>query len=149
MRTRRPDENNGDKTAALRVAVLYFGGEDLVEPVVGAGLEIAYLYDDAFGTEYLDFEDIPPFDLVAASVPATTGRQERALGLALRFIRERRPISYALLGAMKESRMARLLEEEAHAIGYRTETVNECVAIGTLREEAFTWPEELLSGTKE
>ena len=91
-----PEPADTSATAAHRVAVFQCGDEDMVQAVVHAGLEIAYLYDAGFGTEHLDFDDIPPFDLVAAVLPDGASDLRRESELVLLFIRARTPISFVL-----------------------------------------------------
>ena len=84
-------------TAARRVAVFSWADDGLVQRLFEAGLEIAYLYDGDFGTEHLVFEDVPPFDLLAASLPDEEAERHQAWELVLLFIRARTPVSFVLI----------------------------------------------------
>ena len=151
MKDRIPDSKPGPATP-LRVAVLIFGGPEFIELLDAAGLRIAYLYDDSQGTEYLTFEDMPEFDLIAASLPGEVGVQERAFGLTLRFLRERKPVSFMMVGPdISENRMAKFLENEARELGYKTNTGQEhggpTYMIGTQPQIEFVWPSGVLPRT--
>ena len=133
-------------TAAHRVAVFQCGDEDMVQAVVHAGLEIAYLYDAGFGTEHLDFDDIPPFDLIAAVLPDDASNLRREFELVLLFIRARTPVSFVLAvrdrGGVAET--LRELEEKTRRLGYcvsnRLGPVGMCFVVGTLEGRSFVWP---------
>lgn len=132
---------------------MYFGGEDLMEPLDAAGLRIAYLYDDEFRTEYLEFEDMPDFDLLAASLPVDDGRQERAFGLTLRFLAERKPISFLMVGPeIGESRMLRFLESESAGLGYQMNVGNvqggPTYLVGVQPGRNFIWPPGIVPRTE-
>ena len=133
-------------TATHRVAVFQCGNEDMVQAVIHAGLEVAYLYDAGFGTEHLNFDDIPPFDLVAAVLPDDPSDLRREFELVLLFIRARTPISFVLAvrdrGGMAET--IRELEEKTRRLGYcvsnRLSPVGMCFVVGTLEGQSFVWP---------
>ena len=92
-----PPELPHTNTAAHRVAVFSWADDGLVQTLVEAGLEIAYLYDGDFGTEHLVFEDVPPFDLLTASLPPDEKERHQAWELVLLFIRARTPVSFVLI----------------------------------------------------
>ena len=112
---------------AHRLAFLHSGDRDLGEAVIRSGLEIAYLYDAKYGAEHVDFENIPPFDLVIAD----GGRQ--TLEMAYLFVRAREPLSFVMVGDLDRlrDRLADLL--------HRTETVGRAI-VGTLPGIDFVWP---------
>ena len=141
-----PEPADTSATAAHRVAVFQCGDEDMVQAVIRAGLEVAYLYDAGFGTEHLDFDDIPPFDLVAAVLPDDPSNLRRESELVLLFIRARTPISFVLAvqdrGGVAET--LRELEEKTRRLGYcvsnRLGRVGMCFVVGTLEGQSFVWP---------
>lgn len=141
-----PEPADTPATAAHRVAVFQCGDEDMVQAVIHAGLEIAYLYDAGFGTEHLDFDDIPPFDLVAAVLPDDASDLRREFELVLLFVRARTPVSFVLVvrdrgGAVETLRD---LEEKTRRLGYcvsnRPGRVGMYFVVGTLEGRSFVWP---------
>ena len=131
----------------LRVAVFLWNDDGLVQAVVEAGLEIAYFYDADFGTEHVDFDDIPPFDLVAASLPDDESEREQAWELVLVFLRARSPVSFVLMYGESSSSNGEFLEivgQKTEALGYcvcgKTGAVGLRFVVGTLRDASFTWP---------
>ena len=141
-----PEPTATSATAAHRVAVFQCGDEDMVQAVIHAGLEVAYLYDAGFGTEHLDFDDIPPFDLVAAVLPDDLSNLRRESELVLLFIRARTPISFVL--AVRDRGGA---AETLRGLGDKTQRLGYCVSdrpgpvgmhfvVGTLEGQSFVWP---------
>jgi hypothetical protein len=133
----------------LRVAVFLWNDDGLVQAVVEAGLEIAYFYDADFGTEHVDFDDIPPFDLVAASLPDDESERKQAWELALLFIRARTPVSFMMTygESLGSGKFLETVRQKAEALGYRmlenVEDEDDCtnfVIVGTLQNEFFAWP---------
>ena len=126
MISRKPHGNEGNAATPLRVAVFYFCGPELMEPLDEAGVYIACLYDDNFGAEHLEFEDMPLFNVLASSLPGDVGLQERATGLTLWFLRERKPVSFMLVGPdLRNNRVLPFLKTEARTLGYRMDALNE------------------------
>ena len=131
----------------LRVAVFLWDDDEwLVQAVVEAGLEIAYFYDADFGTEYLDFDDIPPFDLVAASLPNDGTERRQALELVLVFLRARSPVSFVLVHRESFPGSKEFLEtvrQKTETLGYQVGDKDDrtaFVVVGTLQNEPFGWP---------
>ena len=134
------------QAATLRVAVFHCGDVELVPAVVDAGLEVAYLYDADFGTENLIFEDIPPFDLVAASLPDSEPERKQAFELVLLFLRARTPVSFVLVGGdFDKIEFLASVRERAAGLGYRVGNIsftgrNGDMVVGTLDGSSFVWP---------
>ena len=90
-------------SATLRVADLYCGdGElgqfgQLGQAAKAAGLDVVYRREPESPTEHLDFELIPSFDFLTASMPDTSGGREDAIDFVLRFLRVRRPAAFLLM----------------------------------------------------
>ena len=133
----------------LRVAVFLWNDDGLVQAIVEAGLEIAYFYDSDFGTEHVDFDDIPPFDLVAASLPNDEAERKQAWELALLFIRAQSPVSFVLMygESLGTGKFSETVRQKAETLGYRVvenakdkEKRTNFVIVGTLQNESFAWP---------
>ena len=136
-------------TAIHRVAVFQFVDDGLVQNVAEAGLEVAYFYSAEFGTEHVDFEDIPAFDLLAASLPDGDPERKRAFELVLMFLRARSPISFVLAGkGLDEDGFSEMVREKTRPLGYTTDrsarTGGSVFIIGTLPDTLFEWPRDVV-----
>ena len=137
-------------SATLRVADFCYGSSDLTEAVVGAGLEIAYLHDLDIPTQPLNFDDIPPFDLVTASLPGGDQAQEDAFGLVARFLRVRRPVSFVLVGRARRlsDEFLQRVQHETQQFGYHIRSGDagglglrrDAFVVGTMSGSPFVWP---------
>lgn len=93
-------------SATLRVADLYCGDRELGQlgqlgqAAKDAGLDVVYAREPESAAERLDFELIPPFDSLTASMPDTNGGHSGrgdAVDFVLRFLRVRRPAAFLLM----------------------------------------------------
>ena len=118
-------------TTTHRLAFLHSGDYDLGKAVMYSGLEIAYMYDANFGAEYVDFENIPAFDLVVADGERGT------LEMAYLFIRAREPLSFVMVA----TRVGDLdnLRDRLADLPHRVETKGRAL-VGTLPGTDFVWP---------
>lgn len=146
--------NSSNQTVILGVAALHIGGEALVEALGEADFDVAYLYDSDLGTEYVTLEDMPPFDLLVASLPAAVGKHVQAMGITLRFLRERRSAPFILTGEIGEDcRKLTLLDAEANVLGYQTDLAletkrgSQTYLVGTQPESGFRWTRGIMART--
>ena len=147
----RDRSTNEAKAATPRVAVFHFANGNLIQRLAESGLEIAYFYDSDFGLEHVDFDDIPPFDLLAAELPGDQRKRTRALDLVLAFIRARFPASFLLeAGDSDVHALVTTVRERAEPLGYLTRGTevggNACV-VGTTHDVSFDWPSSVASST--
>ena len=133
-----------EPSATLRVAVLYSGDGRLGQAAEEAGLDVVYSHDPETHDDYLDFDDIPIFDLVTATVG---DRREDVLQFALRFLRIRRPVSFLLTGAAirpdAEAQFLRATQDKTRRLGYRvfgSGVGGQTFLVGTLQDNPFLWP---------
>ena len=133
---------DGSGTATSRVAVFQCGDVDIVRSVVAAGLDVAYFYDPSFGMEYLDFGDIPAFDVVAASLPDGDAERKQAWELVLIFVRGRSPTSFLLVGTGIEQELVDIVRSQTKPLGY---ALHEHAAygliyvVGSIAGAVFEW----------
>ena len=110
------------QSATLRVADLYCGDGELGRATKDAGLEVVYTRDPDSVTEHLDFEEIPPFDFLTATMPSTPDGREQAFGFVLRFLRVRRPETFLLMSEHLNGDGAgfiRVVRSKTRRLGYR------------------------------
>ena len=86
-------------SATLRVADLYSGDGRLGRAAEGAGFDVVYRSEPDSARGLLDFDDIPPFDLLTAKMPDADSEREEAFEFILRFLRVRRPETFLMMGA--------------------------------------------------
>ena len=125
-----------------RVAVFQCGDVDIVQSVVTAGLDVVYFYDPSFGMEYLDFDDIPAFDVVAASLPNGNVERKQAWELVLIFMRGRSPTSFLLVGKGIEQELVDIVRSQTKPLGYALDehAVQGLVyVVGSIAGAAFGW----------
>ena len=145
-------ENSSRETsnipATLSVAFLHSGGGDLIEVIANAGFEIAYLYDANDGVGGLQFDDIPPFDLVAAELAGSGEQRRQTLQLAILFIRARVPISFVLAGyyddiiGFPDALDHRFDDPEYRVLMSASDDYH--FVVGTLPGAEFAWPPEIV-----
>ena len=135
-------QDGSSMTATSRVAVFQCGDVDIVQSVVTAGLDVAYFYDPSFGMEHLDFDDIPAFDVVAASLPDGDAERKRAWELVLMFVRGRSPTSFLLVGTGIEQEFVDIVRSQTKPLGYTTNerAVRGLVyVVGSIAGGVFGW----------
>ena len=69
----------------------------------------------------IDFDDVPPFDVLTASLPNSARGQERVFSRVLRFLRIRRPEIFLLVGGKQANseRFLQLARDKTWRLGYR------------------------------
>ena len=144
------------QSATLRVADLYCGDGELGRAAQDAGLEIVYTRDPDSMTENLDFEAIPPFDFLTATMPSTPDGREEALGFVLRFLRVRRPETFLLMGEHLNGDGAgfiRLVRGKTRRLGYRVNPAKNghdfTIGVLGINPFAFLPPDDDILGDEE
>ena len=132
-------------SATLLVADLYCGNGELGQAVLDAGLEVVYTHEPDSATRYPDFEIIPPFDFLTATMPSTDAGREEALEFALRFLRVRRPATFLLMSEHLNGDGAgfiRLVRNKTRRLGYRVSPARNGhgFVIGVLGVNPFVFP---------
>lgn len=87
-------------SATVRVAEVHFGDRSLAPAIEAAGMEVAASLDGK--RERPDFDVMPEFDLVVASVPDSPDEWEESVRFIMRFLRVRRPEAFVILGCMED-----------------------------------------------
>ena len=108
-------------SATLRVADLYSGDGRLGRAAEGAGFDVVYRSEPDSARGLLDFDDIPPFDIVTANMPDADNEREDALEFVLRFLRVRRPETFLMMGtgwATDGVVFTKLVKDKTRRLGY-------------------------------
>ena len=132
----RPSQPQASPSGKLRVANLFCGTGQLSQAAVEAGMEIAYAHDANISSrgraayerkygfrpddnELLNFADIPAFNILLATLPASN--IEGAIDFVLRYLRVRRPDTFVLVGPNGENdqALATLVREKTQNLGYQ------------------------------
>ena len=118
-------------SATLRVADLYCGdGElgqlgQLGQAAKDAGLDVVYTREPEIPTEHLDFELIPPFDFLTASLPYADNERKEAVEFVLRFLRVRRPAAFLLMHDRNGDGFLPFIRGKTRRLRYRVSNVGQ------------------------
>ncbi len=132
--------------ATPRVAVLCPEGGDIGQTIRDAGLEVVHSHKPETGGDHLDFDRIPPFDLVVTTLPDAPSDRGRALELTFRFLYIRRPASFVLVGKGQEPdvELARFVRSKTQRMGYQVKggsAGGRSFTVGTMGGMGvFVWP---------
>ena len=136
-RTAPPDDG------VLRAVVLHPGraATALSGHVEQAGLRVVYAQSGADLGNIADHGQVPAFDILAVDLP-DDGWQE-AFGLALRFLRVRRPGAFLLLnrGGNIDEEMLLSIQYTTERLGYQL-SAHGNLLVGGLHPGPFPWPIE-------
>ncbi len=103
----------------LRVAILFQGYDNsLVLAATKAGFDVVYTRQIGTDKESLDFRYVPVFDMLIVSLPVEAEEREEAFAYVLRFLRIRRPRSFALTGEQIHGFLAHSQDKTA-SLGYK------------------------------
>ena len=121
----------------VRVADLFCGRGELSLAAQTVDLSVVYAeeptakarreYASAVGltpsnlVQNIDFDDVPPFDVLTASLPNSARGQERVFSRVLRFLRIRRPEIFLLVGGKQANseRFLNIIQDKTWRLGYR------------------------------
>ena len=109
-------------SATLRVADLYGSTGELRRAAENVGMDVVYAHEPDYPRERVDFEQVPDFDFLTATLPEIDERREDALLFALRFLRVRRPTAFVFVGGRgidAEAGYLRVFRRRAEQLGYR------------------------------
>lgn len=141
-----------EHATTLRVVVLYDATGTLRAAAEDVGLEVVHTQTPTHPKEQFDFEAVPSFDLVLATIPSSSGD---ALHFSLRFLRVRRPWGFAFVGeagVTLSEPMARF-REQSDQLGYQLHLAQSgppggrrTLAVGTPSGVRFSWPDAAVLG---
>ena len=123
-------------TAILRVADLYSGGAITRAVEAEDSLALSYRHDPSDRMIMLDFDTIPDFEVLTATLPPVemSDAHAEARENVLRFLRVRRPWVFVLMGGDDETLWR--MQDWTDRLGYRINRVHDGAAIiGTLGRE--------------
>lgn len=132
----------------LRVANLYPGGGVSEDAILGAGMEVVYSHQPETPDDYLDFNQIPIFDLVIASLAGGSEGWTRAFEFVARFLYIRRPEVFLLVaeGQGDSNAFLEFARKRTERMGYHI-TANDpsldsehTFIVGTTDIDPFVWP---------
>ena len=106
----RPESPAPSPSGKLRVASLFWGRDLLVDAAQAVGLEISHSHADGDPEGPRDFDKVPAFDLIMASLPDGAEARHEALRLVMAYLYVRRPLAF-LLASGDAGSMAEGLEE--------------------------------------
>ena len=111
-----------------------------------AGLDVVYRREPESPTEHLDFELIPPFDFLTASLPDADDERKDAVDFVLRFLRVRRPAAFLFMTENLNGGgrgFLRSVRGKTNQLGYRVNNAGQnghAFVVGALAVKATVTP---------